>query len=357
MYYFGECLIDWYDTNKRNLPWRHTQDPYKIWISEIILQQTRVEQGLSYYLKFINRFPNIGMLATADRDEVFKMWQGLGYYNRADNMLHTAKVVSNELGGQLPADYNELLKLKGIGSYTAAAISSIAFNISKPVVDGNVFRVLSRLFAIKTPINSSLGKKEFELIASELMVNHPPGTFNQAIMEFGALYCKPKNPDCQNCIINMDCQAWQDKCVENYPVKIAKKDIRKRYFYYLLIETEINSEIFFLIKKRENNDIWKNLYDFPLVELKSKIDPLMALKQLPLEINLTETNYRILNISKSYQHQLTHQQINAIFIRISVNKIEEVEAEKSILLVDRNNIINYPVSRMVERYLQDQKII
>jgi len=354
---FGRILIKWYDKNKRNLPWRSTRDPYKIWLSEVILQQTRVEQGLNYYLKFVERFPTIKKLAAADSDEIYKMWQGLGYYNRADNMMNAAKAIVKDFNGRFPADYDELLNLKGVGNYTAAAIASLAFNISKPVVDGNVFRVLSRLFAIKTPINTSAGKKEFELIASKLISDHPPAEFNQALMEFGALYCKPKNPDCENCIFKKDCIAWQKKEVISYPVKLPKRDIKKRFFYYVAIESDNGEGSFFLMKKRDKNDIWKKLYDFPLVEFSNITEPHTALNKLLAEINLKSSEYRIVDISDNYKHQLTHQQINAVFIRIFVNKIENIEAENSILLVNKNDITNYPVSRLIERYLQDQKLI
>jgi len=354
---FGRILIKWYDKNKRNLPWRSTRDPYKIWLSEVILQQTRVEQGLNYYLKFVERFPTIKKLAAADSDEIYKMWQGLGYYNRADNMMNAAKAIVKDFNGRFPADYDELLNLKGVGNYTAAAIASLAFNISKPVVDGNVFRVLSRLFAIKTPINTSAGKKEFELIASKLISDHPPAEFNQALMEFGALYCKPKNPDCENCIFKKDCIARQKKEVISYPVKLPKRDIKKRFFYYVLIESDNGEGSFFLMKKRDKNDIWKKLYDFPLVEFSNITEPHTALNKLLAEINLKSSEYRIVDISDNYKHQLTHQQINAVFIRIFVNKIENIEAENSILLVNKNDITNYPVSRLIERYLQDQKLI
>ena len=357
MDHFGRILIKWYGKNKRDLPWRSTRDPYKIWLSEVILQQTRVEQGLGFYIKFVERFPTVEKLAAAESDKIYKMWQGLGYYNRADNMMKAAKTIVADFEGRFPGNYNDLKKLKGIGSYTAAAIASIAFDKSKPVVDGNVFRVLSRLFGISTPINTAAGKKEFEVIASELMSDHDPGTFNQSLMEFGALFCKPKNPDCENCIFNTDCIAWQKKEVINYPVKNPKRDIKKRFFYYLLVELGTTDESVFLMKKRDKNDIWKKLYDFPLIEFTNKTEPHTALSKLAENIKLKSSEYRIKDISDNYQHQLTHQQINAVFIRIFVNKFENIEAENSLLLVNNNDINNYPVSRLIERYLQDQKLI
>jgi A/G-specific adenine glycosylase len=354
---FGSRLMAWYDINKRDLPWRHTKDPYKIWLSEIILQQTRVEQGLNYYLQFVKRYPNVKKLAAADPDEIFKLWQGLGYYNRADNMLKAAKTIVEDYNAKLPANFDELRALKGIGNYTASAIASIAFGLPTPVVDGNVFRVLSRLFAIKTPINSSHGKKEFESIASRLMAHHNPGQFNQAMMEFGALYCTPKNPNCTNCIFKNDCQAWQKNSVVNFPVKQEKATIKIRYFYYLIIETEGKYDKTFVLKKRNGKDIWKNLYDFPLIELSRIIDPHKALQQFINQFNIDPVNFKLINISKKYQHQLTHQQINAIFIRIQLPNTSVFAAENSVLLINKNKITNFPVSRLIERYLQDQKMI
>ena len=293
----------------------------------------------------------------AKQDEIYKLWQGLGYYNRANNMMKAAKTIVNEFDGNLPADYQTLQKLRGIGSYTAAAIASIAFGISKPVVDGNVFRVLSRIYAINTPINTTSGKKEFEHLASTLMSDHEPGTFNQALMEFGALFCKPKNPDCPQCIFNNKCLAWQNKSVNKYPLKNKKKAVIKRYFYIFVIESSVNNESFFILQKRGEKDIWKNLYEFPSIEFKHKKDVEEVLYQFNTIHKLTTENYQIKSISDSYTHQLTHQQINAVFIRLIVNKIEKIEAENSILLVNQNEITNYPVSRLIERYMQDQKMI
>ena len=357
MNYFGQHLIKWYETNKRNLPWRNTRNPYKIWLSEIILQQTRVEQGLNYYLKFIEHYPAVEKLASANQDDVYKLWQGLGYYNRANNMLEAAKKIVQEFNGQLPSDYNELQKLKGIGSYTAAAIASIAFGISKPVVDGNVFRVLSRIYAINTPVNTSAGKKEFESLAAELMSDNEPGTFNQALMEFGALYCKPKNPDCPNCIFSNQCMAWQNKSIAKFPVKNKKKAIRKRYLYYMVIEATNKAGSEFLLMKRGEKDIWKNLYEFPSVEFENEKEPEKVIDQFNLIYQTNLKQFHIKNISENYIHQLTHQQINAVFIRLIVNNIEKIEAENSILLNSQKKITDYPVSRLTERYMQDQEII
>ena len=354
---FGIRIVNWYEKNKRNLPWRNTSDPYKIWLSEVILQQTRVEQGMNYYLNFVNRFPDVFSLERATQNEIYKMWQGLGYYNRADNLMAAAKTIVNEYKGVFPKTPEELIKIKGIGPYTAAAISSIAFGYPQAVVDGNVFRVLSRTFGISTPINSSKGKKEFELLAGELLKNNPPGTFNQALMEFGALYCKPKNPDCTQCIFFTECVAVRLNKVGQFPVKNNKIAVRNRYFYYLFVEVNNENKISFYLKKRDNKDIWKNLYDFPMLESEGRINPIEALENPMFKALFSKQKFNVISISDEYRHQLTHQKIHAVFIRIIVDKNSGPLSEKTILLVDENELINYPVPRLLERYLQDQKIL
>ena len=354
---FGSRIVNWYKKNKRDLPWRNTSDPYKIWLSEVILQQTRVEQGMDYYLKFVNRFPDIYSLERASQNEIYKMWQGLGYYNRADNLMAAAKTIVDKYKGVFPETPDELIKIKGIGPYTAAAISSIAFGFPKAVVDGNVYRLLSRLFGIATPINSSRGKKEFEILADELLKNNHAATFNQAIMEFGALYCKPKNPDCVGCIFFTDCMAVRLNKVGGFPVKNNKVVVRNRYFYYLFIEVNTGNRTFFYLKQRDKKDIWKNLYDFPLTESESRINPIEVLENSMVKTLLSGQKFSIKSVSEEYRHQLTHQNIHAVFIRLIVNKNSKQLSEKAILLVDQNELINYPVPRLLERYLQDQKIL
>ncbi len=231
-----QILKDWYEQNKRDLPWRNTKDAYKIWISEIILQQTRVNQGYNYYLRFIERFPNVKSLAEAEEQEVLKHWQGLGYYSRARNLHKTAKSVISEFNGKFPLHYNDILSLSGIGEYTAAAISSFAYNQPYAAVDGNIFRVLSRLVANETPIDTSKGKKEFTGIAKKLLDKNNPGTHNQAIMEFGAMYCTPKNPDCENCPLKEFCKAYKLNVVELLPIKQGKTKVTNRYFNYFFIK-------------------------------------------------------------------------------------------------------------------------
>lgn len=352
---FGENLLIWYRLNKRDLPWRETTDPYKIWLSEIILQQTRVIQGMNYFYQFVNEFPDVQALANAPQDKIYKMWQGLGYYNRAENLMKAAKTIVEKYQGKFPCEYDELLKIKGIGSYTAAAISSIAFNVARPVVDGNVFRVLSRIFGIETPVNTTKSKKEFELLAGKLMDTHPPGEFNQALMEFGALYCTVNNPDCENCIFKNKCYAFKNRLVNHFPVKNPKIPPKKIFFYFFVIEI-INAEGFsFYIKRRSDKDIWRNLYDFPSVEFTEPVEVMTVLNEFLKIIN--QTNAVVKNISNTYVHQLTHRQINATFIRLIVDKLIDISDKNSLLLVSERDIEKYPVPRLLEKYLTDQKII
>jgi A/G-specific adenine glycosylase len=260
---FSNLLIYWYLQNKRDLPWRNTTDPYPIWLSEIMLQQTRVAQGLPYFLKFIDQFPTVFDLANASEEMVLKNWQGLGYYSRARNLHATAKEIAFDRDGKFPATYLELLKLKGVGNYTAAAIASFAYNEVVPVVDGNVYRVLARYFDIATNIASSGAQKQFFELAQELISKKNPALFNQAIMEFGALQCVPKNPNCSVCIFNESCAALQKKKVNQLPVKLKKTKVTKRYLNYIVVSDENENTI---IQQRTEKGIWQNLYEFPVIE-------------------------------------------------------------------------------------------
>jgi len=351
---FGKKLIKWYLSNQRKLPWRETRDPYKIWLSEIILQQTRINQGLEYYMKFVKSFPDIHSLARAPENEIYKLWQGLGYYNRAQNLMQAARTIVNELNGRFPETKEELMKIKGIGAYTAAAISSVAFGKPDAVVDGNVFRVLSRVFGIKTPIDTTGGKREFTSLAGGLMEGHPPGNFNQAMMEFGAVWCKPKNPDCPHCIFFGECFARKHNAITELPVKKTKIKVKNRFFYYIVAQTQ-NERV--IIKKRGPNDIWKNLYDFPLFVINEKIEALKALNTLTAGLLPDTLVYSIKHISDEYVHLLTHQRIHAVFIRIIVENFPLKTIENDLLLINKNDIEKYPVPRLVEQYLQDQKLI
>ncbi|MBC7440076.1 MAG: A/G-specific adenine glycosylase [Flavobacterium sp.] len=316
---FTNLLVQWYLQNKRDLPWRNTQNPYIIWLSEIMLQQTRVAQGLPYFYSFIENFPTVFDLANASEQEVLKLWQGLGYYSRARNLHKTAQNIAFERNGIFPNNYDELLKLKGVGDYTAAAIASFAYNEKVPVVDGNVFRVLSRYFGVESDISLLSTKKEFQALAFELMPNNAIATFNQAIMEFGALQCVPKNPDCSVCVMNNSCIALQKKMVSLLPVKSKKVKVTNRYFNYLILEDENKNTI---INKRTDKGIWHNLYEFPLIETNSDVD-YEIISKLINEKSLFESE--IISIyslnEKSLLHILTHQRLHIKFWKVEVNGV------------------------------------
>jgi len=255
-------ILEWYRQNARDLPWRHTKDPYKIWLSEIILQQTRVAQGLPYYLKFVKRFSDIESFAKATEDEILHLWQGLGYYSRARNMHHCAQTICNSYDGKFPQTYAALIKLKGIGEYTAAAISSFAYDERKPAIDGNIIRVVSRLFGIFDTPYTKESKKAVETISNNLILNTPPAAYNQAMMEFGALQCVPKNPDCSICPVADFCYALKHDLVKNLPAPKEKIEVKNRFFYFLIFHYQ--EKVY--IERRTQNDIWKNLFQFPLIE-------------------------------------------------------------------------------------------
>lgn len=314
---FKQSLIAWYSENKRSLPWRNTTNPYYIWLSEIILQQTQVKQGLPYYEAFVNQFPTIFDLANASEEAVLKLWQGLGYYSRARNLHATAKHVALELEGKFPDTYKDLLKLKGVGDYTASAIASIAFNEVAAVVDGNVYRVLSRYFGIDIPINSTAGIKEFKALATTLIDKDQPATFNQAIMEFGATQCKPKNPYCLVCPLNESCVALQKNKIDQLPVKLKKTKVTTKYFNFLVcIDTNKNT----ILQKRVGKGIWQNLYQFPLVESKKSISPKTF---HTLDLSATVLKDKIFNYSlynpKDIVHKLSHQHLHTKFWIIEVD--------------------------------------
>jgi len=303
---FSNTLIYWYLQTKRDLPWRKTRDPYLVWLSEIILQQTRVSQGMSYYLTFSSIFPTVEDLANAEESKVLKMWQGLGYYSRARNLHFTAKYVSNELSGVFPTSYKELIKLKGIGDYTASAISSICFDEPAAVVDGNVYRVLSRFFKIETPINSTKGIKEFKDLAQSLLDTTKPGVYNQAIMDFGALQCKPKSPNCYECPMSTNCIAFENKLVKQLPIKEKKLKIKKKYFNFFVFVTKKNKTIF---EERKGKGIWQGLYQFPLIETINEVH-VEDLDNLPDFQALVPENAVIqLFNENSIIHKLSHQHL------------------------------------------------
>ncbi|MEL1239631.1 A/G-specific adenine glycosylase [Flavobacterium flavipallidum] len=313
---FHNLLIKWYLQNKRDLPWRNTVNPYLIWLSEIMLQQTRVAQGLPYFLSFVDAFPTVFDLANADEEKVLKLWQGLGYYSRARNLHKTAQYVATELNGVFPDSYKGLLQLKGVGDYTAAAIASFSYNEAVPVVDGNVFRVVARYFDIETDIAQASAKKEFAELAFELMPKDKPAIFNQAIMEFGALQCVPKNPDCGKCVFNESCAALQKKKVDQLPVKLKKLKVRNRYFNYIMLSDADEKT---LIQKRTAKGIWHNLYEFPLIETDKEEDfefVSNAVQQESFFVNPI-ISMRACN-EKSIVHKLSHQHLHIKFWKLNV---------------------------------------
>lgn len=308
---FSNPLIMWYLNNLRDLPWRKTKDPFYIWLSEIILQQTRIAQGTSFYEKFVREFDDVFALAAADEKHILKLWQGLGYYSRARNLHSAAKTVVNEFNGKFPDTYKELLKLKGIGDYTASAIASIAFDKPHAVVDGNVYRVLSRIFGINTPINEAKGIAQFKLLAQDLLATDDPGTHNQALMEFGALVCTPKKPNCQDCIFNKTCYAFSKNMIDELPVKIKKLKVRKRYFNYLVVDYQGEGTI---IRQRLSKDIWQNLFEFPLLETKTDQFDASEFERFIFQDLSIKGSFKLRKFNESpVVHKLSHQTLYASF--------------------------------------------
>jgi len=343
--WFSEGLIKWYKANKRDLPWRNESDPYKIWLSEIILQQTQVKQGLSYYLKFVKNYPTVKHLAKASEDSVMKDWQGLGYYSRARNMHAAAQSIVENYGGKFPQSFDEIKKLKGVGHYTAAAIASFAFNLPQAVVDGNVYRVLSRIFGIKEFIDTTQGKKTFQNLADELLNRKNPAAHNQAIMEFGSQYCKPVNPDCTSCIFKANCIAFSKKQVAGLPLKSKKTKVSERYFNYLVVADKNRS---ILLNKRSGSDIWKGLYDFSLVETDKLTEPEKLLK-LNDSREITGKKFAVIHVSKMYRHVLTHRILHARFLVIKKDAIHP----KNDLNVKADSLTKFAFPRLIEKFMED----
>ena len=344
--HFYNSLLAWYLQNKRDLPWRNTTDPYPIWLSEIMLQQTRVAQGLPYYLSFMEAFPTVFDLANADEEHVLKLWQGLGYYSRARNMHQTAKIIAHDFNGIFPNNYTDLLKLKGIGQYTAAAIASFAFNEAVPVVDGNVFRVLARYLNVETDIASAAAKKDFIALAKELMPLDNPALFNQAIMEFGAMQCTPKNPNCNQCVFNSSCAALQKGLVGQLPVKLKKTKVTNRYLNYVVLLDHANNT---QINKRTEKGIWHNLYEFPIIETEMELD-------FDAISNLISTKFGDLNIESIVQynpntviHKLSHQKLHINFYRVQVRS--EITAG-----IPSNQIKKYPFPIVIYNFIEKYSI-
>ncbi len=345
---FTKDLLKWHTTlNTRAMPWKGEKDPYKIWLSEIILQQTRVEQGLQYYNNFIKKYPSIKKLAAAPDQEIFKLWEGLGYYTRCKNLIATAKYISKELDGKFPDDYEQILKLKGIGPYTAAAIASFAFNKPYAVVDGNVNRVLARYFGIATPIDSSNGKKIFTNLASKLLDKKRPDLYNQAIMDLGAVICKPKLPLCDQCILKKNCLAFAKNAINNYPVKEKKFVKTERWFYYVI--AEYREKIFF--KKRSEKDIWQNLHEFYLIEREKEMLIDEIVKSADFK-KISGKEFMVVDVSKLYKQQLTHQTIRGFFMHIKVKKKPELDVYE---LIDKKELRKSAFPVFITGYFKDAK--
>ncbi|GAA4066926.1 A/G-specific adenine glycosylase [Flavobacterium cheonanense] len=343
---FSNSLLHWYLQNKRDLPWRNTNNPYPIWLSEIMLQQTRVAQGMPYFLSFMEAFPTVFDLAKADEEQILKLWQGLGYYSRARNMHKTAQIIAFDLNGNFPNNYNDLLKLKGIGEYTAAAIASFAFNEVVPVVDGNVYRVLARYFDVETDIASSSARKEFTALAKELIPNDNPALFNQAIMEFGALQCVPKNPNCEICIFNSSCAALQKKKVAELPVKLKKTKVTDKFFNYLIFLDDSETT---LINKRTEKGIWHNLYEFPIIETENEMD-FDVLSKLVHE-NYSDLEIKDISIYNDNQiiHKLSHQKLHINFYKVEVSN-------KLMNGISLNSLRNYPFPIVIYNFIEKYSI-
>lgn len=350
--HFVDKLLKWHQNVSRPLPWKGETDPYLIWLSEIILQQTRVEYGWQYFEAFKKAFPTVQDLASASEDEVLKLWQGLGYYSRARNLHYSAKYIANELNGKFPHTYQEILKLKGVGPYTASAIASFAFQLPYAVVDGNVYRILSRYYGISEPIDTTRGKKYFTEIANELLDLEQPGAFNQAMMDFGALQCKPAAPKCNECPLQPNCVAYQNNQVEALPVKSKRQQHKHRYFNYLVFD---DGEFTYL-QKRSNKDIWKNLYEFPLLETNQPPTSFVSLKDSIKshfyagdDIELQFSNAKLFN------QTLSHQKIHARFFEIPCRSDAKLVGD-GLIKVRKDCLDNFAFPRIISWYLSKKNL-
>ncbi len=342
--FFNAVILRWYDQKKRDLPWRKTKDPFKIWLSEVILQQTRVAQGLEYYLKFISNFKDVHELANADEDRVLKLWQGLGYYSRARNLHFTAKYISKDLHGIFPDTYSELIKLKGVGHYTASAISSFCFDEKVAVLDGNVFRVLSRFFGLSDPINSSKGEKKFRELSAYVLPETNVDSYNQGIMEFGALQCVPVNPSCEKCPLSDKCYALANNEIKNLPIKIKKAKVEAVFMIFVVLISEDS----LVLRKREGKGIWQNLYEFPSLSSKTETETSAQLEGLLTEFKVNPEDF--IFDSQQYTHLLSHRRIKAKFkVYKFSNPMESSVGE----LVNITDFENYPIHRLMDKFVED----
>jgi A/G-specific adenine glycosylase len=317
---FAPKILNWYREHQRNLPWRETRDPYKVWLSEIILQQTRVAQGMPYYLKFVEAFPTVYDLAEAPEEQVLKLWQGLGYYSRARNLHATAKMVVNDFEGEFPKTYKELKSLKGVGDYTASAIASFCFDVPEPVVDGNVYRVLSRYFGVDIPINSTQGIKYFKELAREVMDAENIRDYNQGIMEFGAVQCAPKKPYCLLCPLQESCVALHENKVDQLPVKLNKTKVRNRYFNYIVLLDDDGNTV---LEQRRGKGIWQNLYQFPLIESEKQLQAEELRPMINQKDVVPETESLSLYNNEPIVHKLSHQHLHTQFWILKTSDILE----------------------------------
>lgn len=348
---FSKAIVNWYRKNKRDLPWRNTRDPYLIWLSEIILQQTRVEQGLPYFEHFSSVLPDVKKFAKASEHDILKMWQGLGYYSRARNMHKTAQQVVSDYYGKFPETFLELKQLKGIGDYTAAAIASFAFNLPHAVVDGNVYRLLSRYFGLETPIDTPQGKKEFAAIADELLDKRNAALHNQAMMEMGAIICKPKNPMCEECPLAASCSAFENQKVSVLPVKSKKTLVRNRYFNYFLIQS--NNKL--IINHRNGNDIWKNMYDLPLIETSKKRSIEKTILSKEFQLTMQHIDFSVAKVSEPVIHKLSHQHLNTVFICLICKPLPLLKATEKV--IDVKELSRYAFPKLIENFLINEKLL
>lgn len=351
--FFRLNLLKWYERADRPTPWKEEKNPYLIWLSEIILQQTRVEQGKPYYQRFKEKYPNVEALAAAPQDDVMKLWEGLGYYSRARNMHQTAQFIVRELNGKFPDTYEAILQLKGVGPYTAAAIASFAYNLPHAVVDGNVFRVLSRYLGSEQAIDTTAGKKFFQQQAQLALDAYQAGRYNQAIMDFGAMICTPKKPNCPSCPLNSRCSAFLKRQVDRFPIKTKKIERRSRYFHYLLF----NLDDHIYIRKRIGKDIWQNLYEFPLIETSQIIADQAVLKERGNWKNWTppEKLPPLRSRSRPFKQTLTHQIIIAVFWEFDLLSNNSLN-ENNLLLVKRKNLSKFAFPKIVDWYLSDNSL-
>lgn len=348
---FASLLLQWYALNKRDLPWRETRNPYHIWISEIILQQTRVDQGLDYFNRFIAQFPDIESVALAAEDEILLLWQGLGYYSRARNLKYTANYIYTHYQGIFPNAYDEILSLKGIGNYTAAAIASIAYNLPYPAVDGNVLRIISRIFGVEEPVDTKKGKDKVTELLNIVFLSEKAGDFNQALMDFGALVCKPKAALCNQCPFMNSCYAFSIGNVEVFPKKSKKVITKKRFLNFIIFRIAENNEFFIYIKQRKADDIWKHLYEFPLIESESALSEVDLIKNVIFKKLIHNNSFIVVDISDILTHKLTHQTLFAKFFVIAITHELNLIHHFDLIKVNIADLKKYALPKLILNYI------